>query len=305
MKFIAKPVPFRTVSGDPFPNSEYYEMGDYKIHYRIDPAKTVTPVAKAFMIHGFACNTRFYDELVEKLTAEGISCLRVDLPDFGFSTREYKGIHYIPQTEILAQMMKDFDEDDSGWILIGHSMGGSVATQMAIAEADAKDPEIASLVLYAPLLMADSPKFLRDFMLNAPVGPLLDLILPLITPYDGLWKAVGFLMTFDWKYTKQMPAGVYRDALQVKHMGRGAAYMTAVASKPDINELGKITVPIELIFGGRDLFVMPNVAFKMWKKMPRQADKHVFLDGAHCFLQNQADRTWKTTKKFLQKTGQI
>ena len=184
-------------------------------------------------------------------------------------------------------------------------MGGSVATQMAIAEADAKDPEIASLVLYAPLLMADSPKFLRDFMLNAPVGPLLDLILPLITPYDGLWKAVGFLMTFDWKYTKQMPAGVYRDALQVKHMGRGAAYMTAVASKPDINELGKITVPIELIFGGRDLFVMPNVAFKMWKKMPRQADKHVFLDGAHCFLQNQADRTWKTTKKFLQKTGQI
>ena len=81
--------------------------------------------------------------------------------------------------------------------------------------------------------------------------------------------------------------------------------MTAVASKPDINELGKITVPIELIFGGRDLFVMPNVAFKMWKKMPRQADKHVFLDGAHCFLQNQADRTWKTTKKFLQKTGQI
>ena len=42
MKFIAKPFPFRTVSGDPFPNSEYYEMGDYKIHYRVDPAKTVT-----------------------------------------------------------------------------------------------------------------------------------------------------------------------------------------------------------------------------------------------------------------------
>ena len=55
MKFFAKPFPFQTVSGDPFPNSKYYEMGDYKIHYRIDPAKTVTPVAKAFMIHGFAC----------------------------------------------------------------------------------------------------------------------------------------------------------------------------------------------------------------------------------------------------------
>ena len=87
MKFIAKPFPFQTVSGDPFPNSEYHEYGDYKIHYRIDPAKTVTPVAKAFLIHGFACNTRFYDEMVEHLTAAGISCLRVDLPTSG-SRRE-------------------------------------------------------------------------------------------------------------------------------------------------------------------------------------------------------------------------
>ncbi|MBP5459204.1 MAG: alpha/beta hydrolase [Clostridia bacterium] len=299
----AVPFPFETVSGNPFPNSEYYTYGDYKLHYRVDPAKTVTPMAKAFLIHGFACNTRFYDEMVERLTAAGISCLRVDLPDFGFSTREKKGIRYVPQTDMLRQMMKDFDEDGKGWILFGHSMGGSVAMQLALAEVGAAEKEIDALVLYAPLMMANIPGSVRDFMLKAPVGPLLDFILPFLTPYDFIWKAVGLLMTFDWKYTKQMEAGVYRDALQVKDMGRGMAYMTAVCSRPDISTLGGLTVPVQLILGGRDLFVMPNVAFKMWKQMPGNADKHLFLSGGHCFLQNQADRTWNVTKTFLSKNG--
>lgn len=301
--FRAKPFSFETVSGNPFPNSEYYEYGDYKLHYRVDPAKTVTPVAKAFLIHGFACNTRFYDEMVERLTAAGISCLRVDLPDFGFSTREKKGIHFVPQTDMLRQMMKDFDEDGRGWLLFGHSMGGSVAMQLALAEVGAEEKEIDALVLYAPLIMANIPEAMRNFMLKAPVGPLLDFILPFLTPYDFIWKAVGLLMTFDWKYTKQMEAGVYRDALQVKDMGRGMAYMTAVCTRPDITTLGGLTVPTQLILGGRDMFVMPNIAFKMWKQMPGHADKHLFFSGGHCFLQNQADRTWKATKAFLSKNG--
>lgn len=303
----AKPFPFQTVAGDPFPNSEYYEFGDYKLHYRIDPAKTVTPVAKAFLLHGFACNTRFYDEMVEHLTAAGISCLRVDLPDFGFSTREYKDIRYIPQTQLLRQMMKDFDEDGTGWILFGHSMGGSVSMQMALKEALESDGEtkIRGLVLYAPLIMADSPKFLRNFMMNSPMGAFLDWLLPFATPYDAVWKLVGYLMTFDKEYTKAMDPGLYRDALQVENMGRGASYMTAVASSPNVDDLKALTLPVQLIFGGRDVFVMPNVALNLWKKMPKQADKHVFLSGAHCFLQNQADRTWATTKQFLEKNNLI
>ena len=301
----AKPFAFETVKGDPFPNSDYYVYGDYKIHYRVDPAKTVTPAAKAFMVHGFACNTRFYDEMVERLTAAGVSCLRIDLPDFGFSTREYKGIDYVPQTKILHQMMEDFDEDGSGWILFGHSMGGSVAMQMTIEEKllAPEDRKIAATVLYAPLVMADSPQFLRKIMKNGPVGAILEAILPFVTPYEPIWKAVGYMMTFDWPYTKAMDNGVYRDPLQVKNMGHGLAFMTAVAVKPDIDEMEDVSVPVQFIIGGRDLFVMPNVAFKMWKKMPKCAAKKLFLSGGHCFLQNQADRTFAETSSFLKKNG--
>lgn len=303
----AKPFRFQTVAGDPFPNSAYYEIGDYKIHYRIDPAKTVTPLAKAFLIHGFGCNTRFFDEMVERLTAAGISCLRVDLPDFGFSTREYKKIDYIPQTDILHRMMKDFDEDGSGWIVFGHSMGGSVSMQLALDEVGrkAEDKEMSALVLYAPLLMANTPDCLRKIMRNGPVGAVLNAILPFLTPYDFLWALVSYIMTFDWKYSKAMDPGVYRDPMEVKNMGGGLAYMTSVCTKPDIDQMQNVTVPTQLILGGLDMFVMPPVARNMWKKMPAGADRKLFLKGGHCFLQNMADRTWKETERFLKKNGLI
>ena len=302
---IAKPREIVTKEGTPFPNSHYYEYGDYRIHYRVDPAKTVTPVAKAFMIHGFGCNTRFFDEMVEHLTAAGISCLRVDLPDFGFSTREYKDIHYVPQTEILHKMMEDFDEDGNGWILFGHSMGGSVAMDLTMGEKGSDDPKIAATVLYAPLLMANVPDFLRKIMRNGPVGKILDLILPFLTPYDLLWAIVSYVMTFDWKYSKQMDPGVYRDAMQVKNMGEGLAYMTSVCTKPDVTGMTDLAIPVQLILGGLDLFVMPPVARNMWKKMPKGASKKLFLSGGHCFLQNQDVRTWKETEKFLKSNDLI
>ena len=56
--------------GEPFANSQYYKYGDYDLHYRIDPAKG-TEKAKMFMIHGFGCDTTFFDELVERYTKEG------------------------------------------------------------------------------------------------------------------------------------------------------------------------------------------------------------------------------------------
>ncbi len=289
----------------PFPNSEFYEIGDYKLHYRIDPAKTVTPSAKAFLIHGFACDTSFYDEIVEKLTADGISCLRVDLPNFGFSTREYGGINYISPIEIVQKMMKEFDEDGTGWILFGHSMGGSVALQLAIDEGRSTEKEISSVVLYAPLLMRVSSPMQQKLLTKRPIGALFDLEMSLASKFDFIWNLMEYFMTFDRKYSKNMPTSIFLNSIGAKHAGRGIAFLTATSAKPDINEIHKIETPLQLILGGRDVFVTPFTATKLWRKMPKGADKHFFPSGGHFFPMHLSDRTWETTKTFLQKTKQI
>ena len=100
------------------------------MHYRIDKAAGKEK-GKFFLLHGFWMNTMFYDELVEKLNAEGYTVYRVDMPSFGYSTRETKGIDYVRPADVIAKMIADLD-DGKGFILYGHSMGGSVAMEVAL-----------------------------------------------------------------------------------------------------------------------------------------------------------------------------
>ena len=93
----------------PFENSQYWVCGDYAIHYRVDKAAGKEK-GKVFVLHGFWMNTMFYDELVEKLNAEGYTVYRADMPSFGWSTRETKGIDYVPTKDVIAKMIADLDD---------------------------------------------------------------------------------------------------------------------------------------------------------------------------------------------------
>ncbi|MBP5273194.1 MAG: alpha/beta hydrolase [Clostridia bacterium] len=155
--------------GQPFANSRYFASGDYHLHYRVDPAKG-TEKAKMFMVHGFGCNTTFFDELVELYTAAGIRCVRADLPDFGFSTREWKGMKFVPQVQLLFELMDALDTDKSGWILLGHSMGGSVALELANED----DSRFNAIILNAPLLMFNVPPWLSKLIMIKPLRVVMD-----------------------------------------------------------------------------------------------------------------------------------
>ena len=134
----------------PFENSQYWVCGDYAIHYRVDKAAGKEK-GKVFVLHGFWMNTMFYDELVEKLNAKGYTVYRADMPSFGYSTRETKGIDYVPTKDVIAKMIADLD-DGKGFILYGHSMGGSVAMEVALLA----PKHVEALVLNAPMFMRNS-----------------------------------------------------------------------------------------------------------------------------------------------------
>ncbi len=134
----------------PFENSQYWVCGDYAMHYRIDKAAGKEK-GKFFLLHGFWMNTMFYDELVEKLNAEGYTVYRVDMPSFGYSTRETKGIDYVKPADVIAKMIADLD-DGKGFILYGHSMGGSVAMEVALLA----PKHVKALILNAPMFMRNS-----------------------------------------------------------------------------------------------------------------------------------------------------
>ncbi len=292
------PIKLTFESGKPFANSEYFSYGDYKLHYRIDPAKG-TEKGKAIMLHGFGCDTTFFDELVEEYTAAGLKCVRVDLPDFGFSTRETKGINYVPQIKMVFALMDELDTDKSGWIIVGHSMGGSVTLQMANEDAS----RFNAIILNAPLLMANVPDFVGPIIMMKPMTKVMDAAFKFVSPYDWLWKLMTLLMTFNPAYSLKYDAKKFSTPYMVENAGTGLCYMTSKTKVPDLKELHKIDVPVQLVTGQCDLFVFPTKAKQLRNALPAGYDDHSMKLGGHCFLQDKAKKTAELAITFLKQNG--
>lgn len=294
----AEPIILKFQKGEPFANSEYVTYGDYTLHYRIDPAKGAEK-AKMFMIHGFGCDTTFFDELVEIYTKDGIKCVRVDLPDFGYSSREDKNTKYVPQTQMLFRLMDELDTDKSGWILVGHSMGGSVALQLASEDCS----RFRAIILNAPLLMFNVPKWLSKFIVIKPMRDLMDKALAIFAPYDWLFNVIELTMTMDPVYSFKYDASKFKAPYLIEHGGAGLCYMTSTTSCPDLSTLKGVSVPVQLVTGNADLFVFPTKAKALRNALPDGFDDHKMKLGGHCFLQNRAKETAKLAETFLKAKG--
>jgi len=279
-------------TGVPFKNSHYFKQGDYKIHYRVDEAHGKEK-AKMFLIHGFGCDTEFFDEVVKLYTKKGIKCVRVDLPDFGFSTRELKGIKYVPQVDLLLALMKKLDKDKSGWILVGHSMGGSVSLELAMKDSSM----LNAIILNAPLLMFNVPGWMGKLIMLKPMRNLMDKALQLVVNWNWFFKLMECMMTFNPVYTMKFDTQKFSAPFSVDDTGAGLCYMTSKTHCPDIKQLD-LKIPVQLVTGRLDLFVFPTKAKALSNALPESADRHKLL-GGHCFLQDRAKATAKLALTFL------
>ncbi len=293
-------VKLRAEAGWPYANSQYYKEGEYALHYRIDEAKGEEK-AKMFMIHGFACSTALFDELVDIYTANGIKCVRVDLPDFGFSTREVKGIDFIPQTKMVVNLMNELDTDGKGWILLGHSMGGSVSLETASLFED--QIKLNAIILNCPMFMANINPKMGPIFLSKPMTGFLNGALKLIYPIDFLWKVAIFAMTFNWDYSKTFNPDRFRLPFILENSGTGLCYMSSKAHCPDFDFIKKIKAPVQLVTGSADLFVMPNVKKNLIANLPAGTDIRNVKMGGHCLMQDKADEASRYALAFLREKG--
>lgn len=88
----------------PYSDSQFFEYGDYSLHYRVIPAEG-TFKGRILMLHGFLCSTYSWQNMADLLSAEGYDCVLVDLPNFGYSTRETAETNVIDREELVKQLM--------------------------------------------------------------------------------------------------------------------------------------------------------------------------------------------------------
>ena len=277
----------------PFENSLYWVCGDYAMHYRIDKAAGKEK-GKFFLLHGFWMNTMFYDELVEKLNAEGYTVYRVDMPSFGYSTRETKGIDYVPTKDVIAKMVADLD-DGKGFILYGHSMGGSVAMEVALLA----PKHVKALILNAPMFMRNSNDKQAERFLEPRMVSLLTTEAKLIQKLNKAIKLFVYVMTWDKDYAKSFDAKRFTAPFAYPNAGESLGFFTGHVKKPDVKTLKNIKAPVQYVAGGRDLFVNKGDAKKIRKALPKGTDCRVIKGAGHCFPQAQTDLAVQYMLEFL------
>lgn len=277
----------------PFENSQYWVCGDYAMHYRIDKAAGKEK-GKFFLLHGFWMNTMFYDELVEKLNAEGYTVYRVDMPSFGYSTRETKGIDYVRPADVIAKMIADLD-DGKGFILYGHSMGGSVAMEVALLA----PKHVKALILNAPMFMRNSNDKQAERFLEPRMVSLLTTEAKLIQKLNKAIKLFVYVMTWDKDYAKSFDAKRFTAPFADPDAGESLGFFTGHVKKPDVKTLKDIKAPVQYVAGGRDLFVNKGAAKKIRKALPKGTDCRVIKGAGHCFPQAQTDLAVEYMKEFL------
>ena len=101
------------------------ELPDGDIHVREDGRRGAAPLV---LIHGYAASLRWWDAVVPALARE-FRVVRLDLLGHGGSEKPREGYSMQSQAEIVTQAMRALGVERAP--VVGHSMGGIVATAMA------------------------------------------------------------------------------------------------------------------------------------------------------------------------------
>ncbi len=198
------------------------------------------------LLHGYASSIEWWADVAPKLAEKtGRKVIAVDLVGHGGSESPLDSDAYGAQGQSLAvaRVLAGLKAKDV--VLVGHSMGGHIAT--AVAQ---REPDLVDRVVVVDTFGAAG---LRDLgpLAEATCWPVAGAALDRARSIDAVTKSslqAGFAADFE------VPTFVYRSLKQMIH--RGVCDSTAGdemnEKRPVAMQLAQLGKPVKVIWGGRD-----------------------------------------------------
>ncbi len=274
----------------PYEDSRYFEYGDYDIHYRVVPAKGERK-GRIMMLHGFLCSTYTWRNMVPLFAQAGYDCVMADLPNFGFSTRESDEITIVERETLIVELMKSIAPVDE-WIVAGHSMGGGVATNIAI------ENPVDALLLYCPAPQSEFPEAMEGIMTSGIMKGIMNAFFKYGTKIDILVKFIIFAATMDWDFSMNYDVSGVTDAVQYDGFGGGMCEMMYSVKATDLANADKVKCPVLICQASQDIIINDTMKTQMHEAFP-DAATYVVEGGGHQCIENRADELCKVTLDFI------
>lgn len=207
------------------------------------------------LIHGFGGSTVTWQQTIPALAAAGYDTYAVDLPGFGLSQKGWDtDYRHATQARRVIGLMDQLGIDRV--VVVGHSMGGSVAAHLALSAPD----RISRLVLVdAAILNADSgPYSVPAFALEVPVvrrWAQFGLRRGIDSLFGGLLSDAAYQ---DDAITPALEEG-YRRALHTPGWDTGLLGILRDARDNNLPApVSDIQVPTLILWGAEDTWVAPE-----------------------------------------------
>lgn len=247
-------------------------------------------------LHPLALESTAFVGLGTHLARRGIRTIAVDLPGFGRSPGPTGALTPACMARAVLALARDLDEPP---IVLGMSMGGRVAIEMALLDPSA----IRGIVGVAPFL----PWRHRRWMLDA--ARLLDPRLAALLPLEHAWPLLARIAAFlearpdfehDWLMRSSARVAYYLSCPATRaHLiaaTRAMALDPAFGTDGTWTRLATLTPPAAFVWGDRDCVIPREHAAAVAAALPRAYHTRVacsghFMNGEHygCFETAMAD----------------
>lgn len=276
----------------PYEDSQYFEYGDYDIHYRVIPAKGEYR-GRIMMLHGFLCSTYAWRNMADEMSQKGYECVLADIPNFGYSTRENENMTIIDREVLIIELMKSIAPMNE-WIIAGHSMGGGVSVNIAETE------NVKALLLYCPAPQSEFPASMEKIVKSKFMKSFMDFFFEYGTRIDFLVKLIIFAATNDWEFAMNYDVSGVTDAVQYDNFGSGMCEMMYNVKATDLDNVDKIKCPVLICQASNDIIITSDMKDKMNSAFP-DAAKYTVEGGGHQCIENRAEELSKVTIDFFEK----
>lgn len=282
--------PAFAADGEPFADSRYYTVDDYTLHYRVVPAEGAQK-GRILMVHGFLCSTYAWRNMAPEMASRGYECVLVDLPGFGYSTRETADMQKIPREELLVSLMQSIAPTDE-WILAGHSMGGGVCVNVAV------ERPVRALLLYCPCPQDAFPMWAKGIVTSKAMKTCMDLFFSYGTRLDPVVRLAILAATNDRDFARRYDLSGVTDPVRYDHFGAGMCEMMYSVQPTRLEEAGSIACPVLLCQADHDVILNRSMKQRMNGAFP-QAQTYTVQGGGHQCIENRAAELSDVTAAFL------
>ncbi len=228
----------------PFENSSFFTFGDYSLHYR-----TFEPDGKAegqiMLIHGFCLSTVSFEGVAEQYRREGYRVVAVDVPNFGYSSRESSETDLLSREEVIGALITELG---GKWILGGHSMGGGIAINLACE----MPGSVKGLVLFAPQTSNEMTGISAVFLRSALMQKLFDVMVRFFLLMPSLVRSFVASSFSDDEYAQSYELEKVTAPFKIKGTGAGISIMSSHTRGTDFEAFSVLEIPCVIVTASED-----------------------------------------------------